>query len=94
MVSCAVAVMTAFPCASSWVASSNAVTFVKIDWLICIVSAAGLKFAIVFWPKFGANTNESCPTVTEWSDVPLPARMVVSLAAPPGAGSEADVGKS
>src|ERR1039458_2735049 len=65
IVSYAASVMTALPCASSCDAAKRAFMFAKIDWLIWIVSVAGAKFSMVNWPKFGANTNELWPAVTE-----------------------------
>jgi hypothetical protein len=43
--------------------------FAKIDWLTWIVSVVGLKFAMVTWPKLGANTNVSWRAWTERFEV-------------------------
>src|SRR5258708_15363398 len=95
MVSCAASVMMALPWPSSRVAASRAVMFAKIDWLIWMVSAAGVKFGIVIWPKFGAKTNGSWLTVTEWSDGLVPgAWLEVSLDVSPGDFDWPDVGGS
>src|SRR5262245_46941678 len=59
MVSLGLAVITAFPFPSSWVAAKSAWKSANTVWSISIKSVSGWKFAMVSWPKLAANTNVS-----------------------------------
>src|SRR5262249_43798830 len=61
MVSWGLAVITAFPFPSSWVAAKSAWKSAKTVGSISITSVSGWKFAMVSWPKLAANTNVSLP---------------------------------
>ena len=72
IVSCAASVMTALPDESSWVAAISAPALAKKVLLNWIVSVAGVKFAMLTCPKFGAKTNVSCPADAKKFDEVLP----------------------